>query len=316
MPAQKKKQNLKEKILQRHLEAKEKFVKKHAAAHKFFQEKNLDLGRVREHSTKLLAAGTLASSLLLASPQMPMPSLPSVTVPYDWAKTLTDAGLVLPEDSQNFLIQRLKEVLPNIVCPLPPEAERQISFLIERLTGIKARASLEGERLLTCYGLIGAEQHLPRFPGDTVSLHDEFLESGITPGLGAWGYFVSGKNQMTKEDVMREKYYVAVQTLYLPDWNTRFPYLRDWYKYRKVLALNPKTGKAVVAVIADAGPAAWTGKQFGGSPEVMHDLDLDKGMRKGPVLLFFVDDPENKVPLGPVYWGDTINLPKVEIKQE
>jgi hypothetical protein len=60
----------------------------------------------------------------------------------------------------------------------------------------------------------------------------------------------------------------------------------------------------VVAAIADSGPAAFTGKQFGGSPEVMEYLG---GVRykKGPVIVFFVDDPDNKVPLGPVEFKDT-----------
>ncbi len=66
-------------------------------------------------------------------------------------------------------------------------------------------------------------------------------------------------------------------------------YLREWYKYRKVLVVNPDNGKTIVAVIADAGPAAFTGKHFGGSPEVMAYLGFNVGMQKGPVVLFFVD---------------------------
>lgn len=88
----------------------------------------------------------------------------------------------------------------------------------------------------------------------------------------------------------------------MPDWNTRQPYLRNWYKYRKVLVVNTNNGNAVVAAIADSGPAAWTGKHFGGSPEVMHYLGGPR-YKKGPVIFFFVDDPENKIPLGPVKYG-------------
>ena len=55
-----------------------------------------------------------------------------------------------------------------------------------------------------------------------------------------------------------------------------------------------------MAVIGDSGPAAWTGKHFGGSPEVMAYLELNRGKQKGAVILFFVDDQNNKVPLGPL----------------
>ncbi|MFZ5844851.1 MAG: hypothetical protein ACOY0S_00070, partial [Patescibacteria group bacterium] len=190
-----------------------------------------------------------------------------------------------------------------------PDQEKQISQLLEDVWGIKATAELEGERLNQSYGMIGAEQHLPRFPGDTVAQHGEFLQSGITPGLGAWGYFANAKNQLTEDLIQKEKYYVAVQTLYLPDWNTRLKYLRDWYKYRKVLVVNPTNGRAVVAVVADSGPASWTGKHFGGSPEVMAYLGLNVGSQKGPVILYFVDDPQNKVALGPLEYNLKLGLP-------
>ena len=40
-------------------------------------------------------------------------------------------------------------------------------------------------------------------------------------------------------------------------------------------------------------------KHLGGSPEVMQELGLAGGPRKGAVLYFFIDDPEDKIPLGP-----------------
>lgn len=304
-------QTLKERLHDRQLLAKENLSKKHPHAQNFFDQRGIDLGKIRQHSARLLTAGALAGTLFLNSPTPP-PQLKAPThLPAKWTKGLTDVGLLAPDDPQMFLVGKLKEVLPEVICPLGLDQENQIGLLIERFSGIRARGSIEGRHLNTCYGFIGAEQHLPRFPGDTISQHDEFQESGITPGLGAWGYFAPSKVALTPEDIQREKYYVAVQTLYLPDWNRRTAYLREWYKYRKVLVTNPKTGQSVVADVADAGPAAWTGKQFGGSPEVMYYLGLDKGPRKGAVLLLFVDDLENKVPLGPVDFGKISQAAKI-----
>ena len=143
-----------------------------------------------------------------------------------------------------------------------------------------------------------------RYPGDTLDQHDAELASGIAPGRGAWGYF---------DNPQYEKYYIAVQTLYLPTWEQDVVFLRDWYKHRKVLIVNTQNGNAVVAAIADSGPAAWTGKVFGGSPEVMEYLGGPR-YKKGPVVLFFVDDPDNKVPLGPVEYNK-INLPQLALTQ-
>lgn len=67
-----------------------------------------------------------------------------------------------------------------------------------------------------------------------------------------------------------------------------------------MLVYNPKNKKAAVAVVGDAGPSPWTGKHFGGSPELMHYLDMKDGKAKSKALVLFVDDKDNKVPLGPL----------------
>ena len=213
--------------------------------------------------------------------------------------------LLLPSTHRSLLINYKKLCrtagvhTSQIVSPLTPQQEQTITTAIKDTWGITAVASLQNERLNRSYGLIGAEQHLPRFPGDSLDQHDEPRQEGITPGLGAWGYFAPSKEQLTQDLIEREKWYVAVQTLYLPDWNTRFRYLRDWYQYRKVLVVNPVNGKTVAADVADAGPADWTGKHFGGSPEVMAYLGLNVGMQKGPVILFLSTKRRTRAPWDP-----------------
>ncbi len=134
---------------------------------------------------------------------------------------------------------------------------------------------------------------------DTPDAADNY-SSGMAPGLGAWGYFASSKEDMTPEENLREKYYIAVQTFLSPGYNEKAGEYNAFYKYRKMLVLNPQNGKAIVAVIGDAGPAVWTGKHLGGSPEIMHYLERVDGKARGPVLYYFINDPEDKVPLGPL----------------
>jgi len=249
-------------------------------------------GSIRKHAAKLLAVGATATALM-TSPLTPIAlraALPAAS----------QSTPLNPQDLHLLLSRQLKDILPKYVEPLTPAQEERVSKLLHDYFGLHATAELEGNRLNRSYGLIGAEQHLPRYPGDTVSAHGAYLGAGITPGLGAWRYFARSKAEMTPDLVAKERYYVAVQTLYLPDWSIRLAYPRDWYRYRKVAVVNPKNGKTVIAVVADSGPAAWTGKHFGGSPEVMGYLEMKDGRQRGPVVLFFVDDPEDRVPLGPM----------------
>lgn len=290
-------EHLRQKLKLKHLVAKRRLSEKHPKVEKFFKEKGIDPGKIREHSARILGAGVITGALLLSPPSEIMP-LPT---PQEIIEKLKTSKLVKIDSPEKLLADSLGAVLPKKPQPLTRNEEKIIEQIFEQIIGVKARASLEGEHLNTTYGVIGAEQHLRRYPGDALRQHGsgEILKSGIAPGLGAWGYFSPSKDKMTENLEEIEKWYAVVQTLYLPDWSRRQPYLKDWYKYRKVLIVNTENGKAVVAAVADSGPAAWTGKHFGGSPEVMHYLGGSR-YKKGPVIVFFVDDPESKVPLGPV----------------
>ena len=304
-------EEIRQKLKLKHLQVKTEFHERHKEASKYLKEKGLDLGTIREHSAKLLTAGALAGTMVLSSPTGSLALLPP---PHEILEKSRSTSLPAVSRATR-LREALKEILPEKVRPLTREEEKYLEQIFIELTGIPARATLEGEHLNTTYGRIGAEQHLRRYPGDINPNHapesdeyggddpDEILKEGMAPGLGAWGYFAPSKEKLTPHLVETEKWYAVVQTLYLPDWNTRVKYLRDWYKYRKVFIVTTENGRAVVAAIADSGPAAWTGKHYGGSPEVMDYLGGPR-YKKGPVVLFFVDDPENKIPLGPVEYNE------------
>jgi len=262
---------------------------KNKSAKNFFKKSSLIAFDLREKSGRILAGAGLVGTLL-AMPLQP----PAVIEPIKAVATQDTLT-----QRQKFLT-KIQDVLPHNPAKLTPEGAIAIELMVKEHTGINAKAYLDGQSLNHHLGFMGFEQHLKRYPGDTLSQHDEIQEAGVAPGLGAWGYFAKDANQFTTKDYLNEKYYVAVQTLYLENWNQDFATLREWYKYRKVIVINPVNGQAVVAVIGDAGPAEWTGKQFGGSPEVMQALNLHLGPRKGATLLLFVDDPENKIPLGPI----------------
>lgn len=278
-------ESLRNRLKLRSFASEQKLLSSHAVAAEFFKEKSLRPGKIREHATRLLTSGVLAGSLFLSAPTL----LPPPIQPTDRA-----VSLALPLQLNQQIKSVLQTILPQQIQPLNPDQETKISQILEQTYGLKAAASLENNKLNTDYGRMGAEQHLPRYPGDTAEAHGELIEKGITPGLGGWGYV---------SDFETEKYYVAVQTMYLPDWRERTQYYVDWYKFRRVVVVNPANGKIMIAAVADAGPAAWTGKHFGGSPEVMAYLGINYGQQNHPVVLFFLDDPGKKIPLGPIEYN-------------
>lgn len=288
---------LKKHWTKKHKELKRQVRLKHREAFEWIGEKVPG----REH-----IAGAAMGAVMLGNT---LPAITAATTPTVEAR---DVEQIVKVDKTDILLSHLGASLPPEVKPLTVEQEALIGQILSDDFGFPVSAQLEGKSLNRSYGMIGAEQHLMRYPGDIMYSHlqpgeasDKYIySSGMAPGRGAWGYFARSKAEMTDLDVNREKWYLAAPTFLAPGFMDNVKQHYEWFKYRKMLVVNPKTGQAVVAVIGDAGPAAWTGKHLGGSPEVMIALGLHNGPRKGGVLYYFVNDPDNKIPLGPVRAGD------------
>lgn len=267
---------------------------KQKTAKKFFTRSSLIAHTLRQRSSHLLAGAGLVGALLT------MPAPMDLSVPLPIASTSSQAPVENKLTIRQKLMVGLQELLPHNPERLSPDTAKKVEQVIYDNTGIQAKAVLDGQSLNHQLGYIGFEQHLTRFPGDSLAQHDDLQEAGMAPGRGAFGYFAPNSKSFTTKQYLQEKYYCVAQTLYLSNWNKDFKFLKDWYAFRKMIVINPTNGLGVVCDLADAGPANWTGKQFGGSPETMQYLDLNKGPRKGLVLILFVDDPDNKIPLGPL----------------
>lgn len=281
----------------------EHLKKKWSAYHKNITHSILDT------HLKKLAVSSLGGLMLLTTPALPLPS---------HALHADSRSKITGEEDKNALLKlELLDKVPEDVRQLSKDEEAKILEVLNRDLAVKATAEMEGIRLNRNYGLIGGEQHLYRYPGDNIYAHARnaqdwamYGSSGIAPGLGAWGYFAPSKQEFTPKDEERERFYLAIQTFLVPGFSENVGKYRDFFKYRKMIVVNPKTGQAVVAVIGDAGPAEWTGKHLGGSPEVMQEIGWASGPRKGPVLYFFIDDPNDEVPLGPIKIIDNIQIAK------
>lgn len=269
----------------RHVSLQEKLWRKHGAALNKFLEK-----------PKQWTMGTLAGIVLLGSSGLTTPDIVTAPATAQVKQPFVDI------DKSVFFKTDLLKMMPEEVRPLTDTENQSVAALLSKQFHMNVSAELQGKRLNRTYGLIGAEQHLARFPGDTMATHfansedsEKYYSSGMAPGLGGWGYFGSDV-----QGTEREKYYIAVQSFLSPGYEKDPMSFNKFYRFRKMLVVNPENGKALVAVIGDAGPSPWTGKHLGGSPEVMSYLERVDGAQKGPVLYFFIDDPQDSIPLGPI----------------
>lgn len=275
---------------------KDKWVKKHQNLQQNLLKKHKDISKSLIFKQHLIGGLMLATTPFTSIMPATTSALQPVPTPVQQIYITTDQ-----------LVKTLKEKLPKEIRPLTQDEEKTIAEILSKSFHMPVATELNGIRLNRSYGLIGQEQHLRRYPGDTLGEHFEnqmeenfYAPQGVAPGLGAWGYFADSKEQMTEQEKLREKYYIAIQTFLTPGWSKHVGEYGIFFKYRKMLVVNPDNGKTIVADIADAGPVEWTGKHLGGSPEVMKYLDRRDGRERGPVLYFFIDDPDGTIPLGPI----------------
>lgn len=286
-------QKLQKRWLKKHKLARRNFHKKHKEAFSWVAETFPD---------KQKLASSAIGALMLSS------VIPSSTVLGAITSPLKNEEAVQEVNKTDLFLDEILKIVPSDVRELTQEEEVKVSQVLSHFFQMNVKAEIDSKKLNRSYGLIGAEQHLVRFPGDSMATHldpefknDQMIySSGMAPGRGAWGYFAKSQADFSEKDKERERWYIAVQTFLVPDYNAIAFEYRDFFRYRKMLVVNTKTGQAVVVDIADAGPAKWTGKHLGGSPEVMYHLGFGEGSRKGPVLYYFVDDPDDTIPLGPV----------------
>jgi len=175
--------NFRDALKLKSIQARLHFQKKYPIAHQFLLEKGVEISKLRQHSAKLISAGALTGTLLLAPPTG-IGQLPS---PTEVSKSIDE---LLKDKDPNSLPQKefidsLDTMLPEAIRPLSRDEEKRLEQVIKDITNIPAKATLEGEHLNTTYGYIGAEQHLKRYPGDILENHGPYYKEGIAPGLGA-----------------------------------------------------------------------------------------------------------------------------------
>ncbi len=197
----------------------------------------------------------------------------------------------------NIIFDKLKQLLQQPAKQLETDLELYLEQQLSDILGFVVTSTLENHRLNYVTGTMLAEPHLKRFPKDKLEDHDAVLEAGLSKNRSSFGWFINHNQDNNKRKEL-EKYYLSLQLYQLPSWQTASEELKKWYKFRKMIVINPYEKLAVVGVVGNIDHQFNIKKQFGGSPEVIREAKVWSVKTQGKVLVMFVDDPSNKVPLG------------------
>lgn len=294
---------LKKTLEQKKKDLLEEFEEKHEQSVKWLEDKGLNIEEIAKKGSKGLAASAFVGAVLLGSGATADNKTPAQAKVLQGSEEKVKEVVKARKDPTPEVKISLSKYFPGYVRPLNREEERKIDKSLSEAFGFRVASELSGHRLNTTYGTIAIESHLTRYPGETLTEHFSapheasiFGKFGMAGGPGAFGYMAPTRSVLSQEAIQREKYYVAVQTFLIPGWSWQ-PNAAAWYKHRKVVVIDPRTGKSVVGSISESGPEKSTGRAFGGSPELMYSLGLGAD---DAALILFVDDPKDEIRLGPI----------------
>lgn len=288
---------LSEKLERRKSEHIEELKEKHKEVVRWAKKKGIKTEEVIQNSAKGLATGVAAGAMIFSS------GIPSTV---DESQKPNDKELQREIDDRTVEVSIIakKDISKEIqkeLSTVNPYDEKIVQKKLNTILNIPVKAQLDGIRLNTTYGIMGYESHLTRYPGDNISTHfvsnldhQKYGHASMAGGPGAWGYIAQSKGAISQKDIEREKYYLVAQTFLSTNWGSAE--VKKWFRHRKMVVVNPQSGAVVVGVLEDAGPEPQTGKKFGGSPEIMEILGFSGSGNN--VYMYFVEDPEDKIPLG------------------
>ncbi len=193
------------------------------------------------------------------------------------------------DEEYQVIIGKMKEL--SVLPPhrFEPELALYLEQQLSEITGIEVTSVLDGHRLHFQTGVVCSLPHSKRSPTDALGRHEVLFEAGLRQSRSCYGW--------VPED--HERYGIALPlVLFSPDPVERTQ-LKQWYKYRKMLLVNPHEQKAVIASVFDVQFTQTQKYQFGATPEAVRSLHAWSPKTQGRTLLFFVT-PTDTHPLGPV----------------
>ena len=240
---------------------------------------------------------------LLDEQAEPMPPSVQLTPP-DLAVSTLASQITFEEHAT--VLQKTRDISQLPPGTLDTEVELYLEQQLSEILNFDVSVEVEGQRLPHTHGVIQALPHFKTTPTDSLENHS-YPHATFSGKRSFFGWVTSGTS-VDQDPPAYEQYAVSLPLFLLPGWSEKFVSLKKWYAYRKVIIINPAESIGVVARIADTFPLVTAKYQFGASPEVILEAKCWSPKSLGKVLIFFVTDETDTVPLGPVsleYSGDS-----------
>ncbi|MDA1079270.1 MAG: hypothetical protein O2840_01105 [bacterium] len=188
-----------------------------------------------------------------------------------------------PEPERDEIFAKLETAASS----LSQLSEKELLYLeqqVSDLLGFEVTSSLDDQRLTHTFGKIQALAEFVLQPHQntvsTPAVRGANMQA-TRPTLG-WA---------KKPPENGEKHFLlANHLLLLEDWHLKYAHYKNWYKWRKLLVLNPFNRVAVIVELASFTLPNPMQYQFGGSPDVIRASQAWSPEAQGHVCVFFIPE--------------------------
>jgi len=158
--------------------------------------------------------------------------------------------------------------------------EQQLSDLL----GLTITSELDGHRLPHTMVKIQSRSHQPKVLDDQITHHANIYEAQMGQKRSSFGW--------SNQDELAEQFGLSLPLYLLKEWQTDYKKTWQWFKYRKVVLINPWKKLAAIAVITDIAPDYTQRYQALSNPELSRQTQLWFPGSQGRACLFLLENPE------------------------
>ncbi len=196
-----------------------------------------------------------------------------------------------PEPERDEIFAKLEAAAASL-HELPEKELLYLEQQVSDLLGFEITSSLDEQRLTHTFGKIQALEEFslqPHAQSDTIPAVRGAQVKKSRPTLG-WS------KQPCEENA--KQYLLANHLPLLEDWHHKYAHYKKWYKYRKLLLINPFNRIVVIGELASYTLPNPMQYHFGGSPDLIRASQAWSPEAQGNVCVFFIPDAA-AVKLGP-----------------
>lgn len=197
------------------------------------------------------------------------------------------------------IIYKLREVAKLNPGDLEQDDLLYLEQQLSDIFGFEVTSKLDDHKLPFTLGTMAAAPHQRRYPKDKLGEHNRYPEAGMTQTRSSFGWMLEA-GQLSATATKQEQYGLSLPLAYLPEWQQDYSQLKDWYRYRKMLVINPFELKAIIASVINIDLVSTLKYQFAGTPELIRAGFIWSPKASGRVLVFFINDEPDNIKVGPI----------------